>query len=126
MKTTRLSDEPDTRSPAGAEVRFMMEGATGGMIHCSLLPFQINKAVMLQSMSFGMCCGHGEIWRDNGIDSFVTTLTKGASIDIQPNAVFQYRNVLSEPLIFICMRMPSWPDNSEAIYVDKGKWVSTV
>jgi hypothetical protein len=33
MKTTMLPEDPDAKSPAGAEIRFLMDGETGNMIH---------------------------------------------------------------------------------------------
>jgi hypothetical protein len=32
MKTTMLPEEPDAKSPAGADIRFLMDGKTGNMI----------------------------------------------------------------------------------------------
>ncbi|WP_299005768.1 cupin domain-containing protein [uncultured Shewanella sp.] len=128
MKTVSLSEKVDTHSPAGAEVRFMVEGATGGMIHCTLPPFQVNKAVIHATVNefWYVLSGHGEIWRDNGIDSSVTKLSAGMSINILPDTVFQYRSVSDEALTFICITMPPWPSDTEASFVDKGKWVPTV
>ena len=33
MKTAMLPEYPDAKSPAGADIRFIMDGATGNMIH---------------------------------------------------------------------------------------------
>ncbi len=33
MKTTTLPEQPDAKSPAGADIRFIMDGETGNMIH---------------------------------------------------------------------------------------------
>lgn len=128
MKTVSLSEKADTHSPAGAEVRFMVEGTGGGMIHCTLPPFQVNKAVIHATVNeiWYVLSGHGEIWRDNGIESSVTTLITGTSIDISPDTVFQYRSVSDEALRFICVTMPPWSSDTEARFVDKGKWVPTV
>lgn len=105
-----------------------MEGTTGGMIHCTLPSFQINKAVVHASVNefWYVLHGQGEIWRDNGVENKVTPLTAGTSIDISPGTAFQYRNVSNEDLTFICITMPPWPDHSEATYIDEGKWTPTV
>jgi len=128
MKTTTLPKKFDKKSPAGADVRFIMEGNTGGMIHSTVPPFQINRAVVHATVNefWHVLAGHGEIWRDNGIESSITTLVAGTSIDIEPGTNFQYRNVSDKDLKFICITMPSWPNDAEARYIDNGKWQPTI
>jgi mannose-6-phosphate isomerase-like protein (cupin superfamily) len=86
MKTT-LPEQPDVKSPAGAEVRFLMEGETGTKIHCTLPPHQINRAIVHATVSefWYVLEGHGEIWREDGPES--------------------------------CVTMPPWPGESEATYL---------
>jgi mannose-6-phosphate isomerase-like protein (cupin superfamily) len=128
MKTTTLPDKPDKKSPAGADVRLIMDGTTGGMIHSTVPPYQINKPVVHSTVSefWYVLEGHGEIWRDNGTENSVATLKPGTSIDIPKGTAFQYRNVSSDNLKFICVTMPPWPNESEAQYIDKGKWQPTI
>ena len=127
MKTTILLEQPDGKSPAGADVRFIMDGETGDMIHSTVPPHQINKATVHATVSefWYVLEGHGEIWRDNGSESDVTILVAGTSIDIPVGTAFQYRNVADADLKFICITMPPWPGESEATVVD-GKWKPTV
>jgi hypothetical protein len=40
MKATTLPELPDAKSPAGADIRFIMDGETGNMIHCTVPPHQ--------------------------------------------------------------------------------------
>jgi mannose-6-phosphate isomerase-like protein (cupin superfamily) len=49
----------------------------------------------------------------------------GTSIDIPVGTAFQYRNVSDVDLKFICIAMPPWPGESEAIDV-KGIWQPTI
>ena len=42
---------PDGRSPAGAEIRYLMEGETGGMIHSTVPPGQVNRATVHATVS---------------------------------------------------------------------------
>ena len=127
MKTTKLSDLPNAKSPAGADIRFLMDGETGNMIHGTVPPHQINKATVHATVSefWYILEGYGEIWRDNGNVSGVTALAPGTSIDIPVGTAFQYRNVSDGDLKFICVAMPPWPVDSEATFVD-GKWVPTI
>ena len=36
MQTRPFPSTPDARSPAGAEIRYLIEGETGGMIHSTV------------------------------------------------------------------------------------------
>jgi hypothetical protein len=114
MKTTMLPEYPDAKSPAGADIRFIMDGETGNMIHSTVPPHQVNKATV-----------HATVWRDDGVESCITVLVPGTSIDIPAGTAFQYRNVSDVDLKFICIAMPPWPGDSEATYV-KGKWQPTI
>ena len=123
MKTTTLPEFAARKSPAGADVRFLMEGETGGMIHSTVPPQQINRATVHATVSefWYVLDGHGEIWRDNGTENSVTTLVEGTSIDIPVGTAFQYRNVSDVDLKFICVTMPPWVGETEATFVD-GIW----
>jgi mannose-6-phosphate isomerase-like protein (cupin superfamily) len=127
MKTTMLPEEPDAKSPAGADIRFLMNGEKGNMIHSTVPSRQVNKATIHATVSefWYVLEGHGEIWRDDGIESNITVLIPGTSIDIPAGTAFQYRNVSDIDLKFICIAMPSWPGDSEATYV-KGIWQPTI
>ena len=127
MKATTLPEQPDTKSPAGADIRSLMDGETGTMIHCTLPPHQINRAIVHRTVSefWYVLEGYGEIWRDDGLESCVTSLVPGTSVDIPVGTAFQYRNVSDCNLKFICVTMPPWPGDSEATYVD-GKWQPTI
>jgi mannose-6-phosphate isomerase-like protein (cupin superfamily) len=127
MKTTTLPDQPEGKSPAGADIRFLMDGPTGNMIHSTVPPRQVNRATVHATVSefWYVLEGHGEIWRDNGVESYVTALVPGTSIDLPVGTAFQYRNVADAELKFICVTMPPWPGASEASYVE-GIWRPTV
>ncbi len=127
MKTSTLPEHPDARSPAGADIRYLMDGETGNMIHSTVPPHQVNRATVHATVHefWYVLEGHGEIWRDDGRVSSVTPLVPGTSIDIPTGTAFQYRNVSDVDLTFICVSMPRWPGDSEASYVD-GIWQPTV
>jgi mannose-6-phosphate isomerase-like protein (cupin superfamily) len=127
MKTTVLPEKPDAKSPAGADIRYIMDGKLGNMIHSTVLPHQINRATVHATVSefWYILEGHGQIWRDDGVQSSVTDLLPGTSIDIPVGTAFQYRNISDVELKFICIDMPPWPGDAEASYVD-GPWRPTV
>jgi mannose-6-phosphate isomerase-like protein (cupin superfamily) len=122
-----LPERPDAKSPAGAEIRYLMDGVTGNMIHSTVPPHQTNRATIHATVSefWFILEGHGEIWRDDGVESCVTGLIPGTSIDIPVGTAFQYRNISDKELKFICIAMPPWPGDSEATHVD-GIWKPTI
>ena len=127
MKTTMLPEHPQAKSPAGADIRYLMDGERGNMIHSTVPPHQVNKATVHATVSefWYVLEGHGEIWRDNGVESSITVLVPGTSIDIPAGTIFQYRNVSDADLKFICISMPPWPGDAEATTV-RGKWTPTI
>ena len=127
MKQTTLSPEPDTKSPAGADIRFIMDGQTGNMIHSTVPPRQINRATIHATVSefWHVLEGEGEIWRRHNDEERTTALTKGVSIDIPVGTAFQYRNTGAAPLRFICISMPPWPGDQEASHLD-GPWEPSI
>jgi len=127
MKTKKLSEQPDAKSPAGADIRFLMDSKSGNMIHSTVPPYQVNKATIHTSVNefWYVLEGHGEIWRDDGVECTITVLVPGTSIDISAGTAFQYRNVSDIDLKFICISMPPWPGDSEASFV-QGKWQPTI
>lgn len=127
MRETPLPPAPDAKSPAGADIRFLMDGITGNMIHSTVPAGQINRATVHASVSefWYILEGQGEIWRRDGTEERTTPLCPGVSIDIPVGTAFQYRNVGDQPLKFICVTMPPWPGDHEATYVN-GEWTPTV
>jgi mannose-6-phosphate isomerase-like protein (cupin superfamily) len=123
MKTVILPTQPDDKSPAGADIRYLVAGVTGNMIHSTVPPHQINRATVHATVHefWYILEGLGEIWRDNDAESSVTELLPGTSIEIPPGTAFQYRNVSDTELKFICIAMPPWPGESEARLV-AGRW----
>lgn len=127
MKTRMLPAEPEAKSPAGADIRYLMHTPVGDMIHSTVPPHQINRATVHSTVSeiWYVLDGHGEIWRDDGTESGVTELVPGTAIDILVGTAFQYRSVSDTPLRFICVTMPPWRGDIEATHVE-GAWEPTV
>ena len=127
MKETELPEQPEAKSPAGADIRFIMDGETGNMIHSTVPPGQINRATVHETVSefWYVLEGEGEIWRRDGLQERITPLVPGVSIDIPVGTAFQYRNVGAQPLKFICVTMPPWPGDHEASHLP-GAWEPTV
>jgi mannose-6-phosphate isomerase-like protein (cupin superfamily) len=127
MKETTLAAKPDAKSPAGANIRFIMDGPTGNMIHSTVPPGQINRATIHASVSefWHVLEGAGQIWRKANAEEKVTPLLPGTSIDIPVGTAFQYRCDGPTPLKFICISMPPWPGDQEATHLP-GPWQPTI
>ena len=65
MQTRPLPETPSARSPAGAEIRYLLKGTTGNMIHSTVPPGQVNRATVHPTVSefWHVLSGRGEIWR---------------------------------------------------------------
>ena len=127
VKETELPELADAKSPAGADIRFIMDGETGNMIHSTVPPGQINRATVHATVTefWHVLSGTGEIWRREGTTEDVTRLETGVSIDIPTGTAFQYRCTGADPLRFLCIAMPQWPGDQEATVVE-GPWTPTV
>lgn len=126
MQTRTIPLDPDGRSPAGAEIRHLLEGDTGNMIHSTVPPGQVNRATVHATVSefWHVLSGEGQIWRRDRTREDTTRLTKGVSVDIPVGTAFQYRCTGAAPLQFICISMPPWPGAGEATAVE-GPWEPT-
>jgi mannose-6-phosphate isomerase-like protein (cupin superfamily) len=126
MQTRRFPVNPDALSPAGAEIRYLMEGATGNMIHSTVPPGQVNRATVHATVSefWHVLSGEGQIWRRDRAHEETSVLETGVSIDIPVGTAFQYRCTGVDPLRFLCISMPPWPGDQEATVID-GPWKPT-
>src|SRR6188508_2203145 len=111
MQTRSIPSTPDARSPAGAEIRYLMEGKTGNMIHSTVPPGQVNRATVHATVSefWHVLSGEGQIWRRDSTGEDTTVLETGISIDIPVGTAFQYRCNGVDPLQFLCVSMPRCP-----------------
>jgi mannose-6-phosphate isomerase-like protein (cupin superfamily) len=125
MQTRSFPSTPDGRSPAGAEVRILIDGEAGGMIHSTVAPGQVNRATVHATVSefWHVLAGEGEIWRRDDTGEETTVLGAGVSIDIPVGTAFQYRCTSVDPLKFLCITMPPWPGDKEATVIE-GPWQS--
>lgn len=126
MQTRLFPERPDGQSPAGAEIRSLIGGTTGNLIHATVPPGQVNRATVHATVSelWHVLSGRGAIWRRNETGEDVSELASGVSIDIPVGTAFQYRCNGRQPLQFLCISMPPWPGDAEATEVE-GPWAPT-
>lgn len=125
MQTKHITTEFQHMSPAGAEVRLLMNNTHGGIAHCTLPADSITKTVRHKTVSefWYVISGQGKIWRRQGDQELVTELTPGTTIDIPVGTDFQYRSHEDTDLVFMCITMPPWSGADEAEFVGCGRWM---
>ncbi len=129
MQEIVLPKEPDTISAPGSLVRLLLRGARGGMIQSTVPVGRTSRPIAHRSVYeiWYVLEGAGELWRSNGAQEKITALTPGTSIDLEPGTAFQFRNVSPDAdLKFICVTMPAWPGEDEAVPVPRGAWEPSV
>jgi len=128
VKTISLETAKRGRSPLGAYIRILMDGAHGNMIHSTVPPGMVGRACHFRTIDeyWYVLAGTGEIWRRaaDGRES-VTQLVPGVSVDIPLGTTFQYRCTGDQALVFTCTAMPPWPGDDEAVILD-GPWAPCV
>jgi mannose-6-phosphate isomerase-like protein (cupin superfamily) len=126
MQTRAFPSTPDARSPAGAEIRYLIESETGNMIHSTVPPGQVNRATVHATVNefWHVLSGEGQLWRRDSTGEETTVLKRGTTIDIPAGTAFQYRCTGDVPLQFLCISMPRWPGDEEASVVE-GPWKPT-
>lgn len=125
MQDSVLPIDADTVSPPGSSVRLLLRGAKGGMIQSTVPVGLTTRPIAHRSVYeiWYVLQGVGELWRSDGRQQKITPLVPGTSIDIEPGTAFQFRNLSPDTdLKFICVTMPAWPGDEEAIPVPQGAW----
>lgn len=120
LQTLYLSPNPDTIAPDGAEIRFLCAVAGGSMVHCTLRPGQVTRAVVHQTVEevWYFLQGQGQVYRRMGGEISVIDAAPGVSVSIPLGAHFQFRCTGDEPLCFIITTLPPWPGDHEAVLVE--------
>ena len=122
--TTSLQDRIDEIAPDGAEIRLLSRTDGGSICHCSLAPGVISRAVRHKTVEeiWYFLDGEGEVWRRLDGQESIVAVKAGLCLTIPPGTHFQFRNSATVPLTFLCVTMPPWPGDGEAVRVDD-HWV---
>jgi mannose-6-phosphate isomerase-like protein (cupin superfamily) len=89
------------------------------MVHCTLPPGGVSKAVMHRTVEevWYFLEGAGQVWRKSGGEEDVLDVSAGLSLSIPLGTHFQFRNTGTTPLRFVIITMPPWPGADEAVRV---------
>jgi mannose-6-phosphate isomerase-like protein (cupin superfamily) len=106
-------------APDGSQIRLLLEGGRGSMVHCTLPPGQVSLAIRHRTVDelWYVLSGRGELWRKLGAEESVEALAPGLGVDIPLGTQFQFRAGPAEPLCLLIVTMPPWPGMDEALRV---------
>ena len=128
FETRTLPTAPDDIAPDGSEIRLVSVVMDGGsMVHCTLKPGQITKAVQHRTVAEAWLCisGSGRLWRSLDEDQETIDLTPGIGVSIAAGTRFQFRNDGEALLEIVIATFPPWPGEAEAIQCE-GEWLPNV
>lgn len=113
--TTQLPAMPNYLAPDGSEIRTLVRAGDGSMAHCTLHPGQVSEAVRHKTVEeiWYFLQGRGKVYRKQGGRHEETDVYPGISLTIPLGTHFQFRNTGDEPLCFVIVTLPSWPENAE-------------
>jgi mannose-6-phosphate isomerase-like protein (cupin superfamily) len=119
----QISEAPTVTAPDGSQVRVLCATARGSMIHFTLPPGAVSRAVAHRTVEevWYVIAGAGRLWRGRDGDEAIIELSPGLSVTIPTGAGFQFRNDGERALQIVAVTMPPWPGNGEAFPV-KGPW----
>ena len=119
----RPAREYDILAPDGSEIRLLARSRRGSMVHCTLNPGQVSRAVAHRTVEelWYVLEGRGQVWRRLGGEERIVDVSPGASLSIPVGAHFQFRAVGDGPLRIAIVTMPPWPGEEEARGVE-GRW----
>ena len=108
-------------APDGSEIRKLVGVDKGDCAHCTLPPGGVSQAVTHKTVEeiWYFIQGLGQVWRKQGDREVETDVLPGTCLTIPLGTHFQFRNTGHEPLVFIIVTMPPWPeDREEAVRVE--------
>ena len=125
-QTARVGRQYDALAPDGSEIRLLVQLDGGSMVHCTLRPGCVTRAVRHRTVEEVWLClaGRGQLWRHSAGSEEVTELEPGVAVTIPLGAEFQFRTVGDAALEVAITTMPPWPGDDEAVPV-QGTWQPT-
>ena len=124
--TRRLPGPYDLLAPDGSEIRLLVSLPTASMVHCTLQPGQVTRAVRHRTVDELWLClsGLGQLWRRRAEAEEIVEVQADVALSIPVGTAFQFRAIGDEPLRLIIATTPPWPGEREAEPVP-GAWPST-
>ena len=119
MQSKQVPLQFDLLAPDGSEIRLLVSTGRGSMVHCTLQPGGVSKAVTHRTVEevWYFLEGAGQVWRKSAGEEEILDVSAGLSLSIPLGTHFQFRNTGDLPLRFVIVTMPPWPGADEAIQV---------
>jgi len=116
FQTRMLPERVDEMAPDGSEIRHLCRTAGASLVHVTLAPGQVSRAVAHRSVEelWYFVSGRGELWRSGAGQEELVDVSAGVSVSLPAGTAFQFRASGSEPLTAVCVTIPPWPGDAEA------------
>ncbi len=120
-----LPQDRDTVAPDGSEIRLLAATGRGSMVHCTLGPGAVSKAVAHRTVEevWYFLEGAGQMWRRQGDEERIVDVGPGVSLSISVGVHFQFKATGDRPLQALIVTMPPRPGEAEA-YAVPGPWTA--
>ena len=124
--TARVEPDYDLLAPDGSQIRLLLAVGGGSMVHCSLPPGQVSRAVQHRTVEEVWFCvsGAGQLWRKSGPQEEEVNLEPGIALSIPLGTAFQFRATGERALEVVIVTIPPWPGQDEALPA-RGAWPPT-
>ena len=116
VKTSLLSEGHIVLAPDGSQIRELVQTSRSSMVHCTLEPGAVSKAVAHRTVEevWYFISGRGQVWRARDGSEAVVDVFSGVALSIDTGSHFQFRNTGDENLCFVIVTTPAWPGMDEA------------
>lgn len=117
--TKHVGAEYDVLAPDGSEIRLLVSTSGCSMVHGSLPPGQVSRAIVHRTVEevWYVTEGRGQVWRKRGDHEEVVDVGPGSALTIPLGTHFQFRTAGPDPFRFVMCTVPPWPGHDEATRV---------
>jgi len=125
-QTAHLGGYADVVAPDGSIISPLVQVNGGSLVHCTLEPGKVTRAVRHRSVEEVWYClgGSGQLWRTHADTEEIVDLCPGVAITIPLGTSFQFR-AADAGLAVLITTMPPWPGDDEAVAVP-GRWQAEI
>ena len=122
-QSARVGANYDVLAPDGSEIRLLVQVKGGSLVHCTLRPGQVTRAVRHRTVEEVWFCtsGRGQLWRRSPDQEETIELEPGVAATIPLGTEFQFAARGADSLELVITTIPPWPGEDEAVAV-QGHW----
>ena len=122
--------EPDATAPDGSEIRLLLDerhhAQKASMVEVTLAAGQVSRPVRHRQVEevWYVLEGHGQVWRcppdADPKSASPLSVAPGDALSIPTGWSFQFSAARDTALRFLCVTIPPWPGEEEAVPVPGG------